>query len=389
MHTNKTTLFIFSVVFLAEFSFFFALPLLGNSPELRADDVAACLAGAVVLESLLMLTSTRYIERFSRRTLIFISLLLRSAAFVTVYLTLSLSGWLIFFLLVAVSKSISKPFLREVLAETLDGLQLKKALNTFSLCQNSAVFVAPMVAVAAMKFALIDTMLLVLICSGVVMALMSLRLIYCLPANFTPSTGSPLIGIRMGFQDVMSSTDIQRILLSSFFCFLIMGVFITATTLLDKINPDLGEYSGTFFSIVGVTICLWQGGVAKLTSFGDRYSSKIILVGGVLSSSYLLGSVYIAIAALIAYSIYESVIIPELYFKATHIPSSISASVLFSYILIVSNAGEAFGSWFTGFAITHLPDYVPLFIFITVLSAALISFICLKTVSSKEAPCQL
>ncbi|EBK6654236.1 MFS transporter, partial [Salmonella enterica] len=74
--------------------------------------------------------------------------------------------------------------------------------------------------------------------------------------------------------------------------------------------------------------------------------------------------------------------------KATHIPSGISASVLFSYILIVSNAGEAFGSWLTGFAITHIPDYVPLFIFITVLSAALISFICLKKTSRKEAPCQ-
>ncbi|EBP9658537.1 MFS transporter [Salmonella enterica subsp. enterica] len=388
MHANKTILFIFLTVFLAEFSFFFALPLLGNSPELSASGVAACLAGAVVLESLLMLTATGYLGCFSRRKLIFISLLLRSAAFITIYLTLSLSGWLLFFLLIAVSKSVSKPFLREVLAETLDGPQLKKALNTFSLCQNSAVFVAPMLAVAAMKFAFIDTILLILTFSGVAMALMALRLIYCLPANVKPPPGSPLMGMRTGFQGVMASADIQRILLSSFFCFLIMGVFITATTLLDKINPDLGEYSGAFFSIVGVTICLWQGGVAKLTSFGDRYSSQIILVGGVLSSAYLLGSVYIAIAALIAYSIYESVIIPELYFKATHITSGISASVLFSYILIVSNAGEAFGSWLTGFAITHIPDYVPLFIFITVLSAALISFICLKKTSRKEAPCQ-
>lgn len=388
MHANKTTCFIYLTVFLAEFSFFFALPLLGKSPDLSASSVAACLAGAVLLESLLMLTSTGYLERFSRRKLIFVSLLLRSTAFLTIYLTLSLPGWLLFFLLIAASKSISKPFLREVLATTLSGPQLKKALNTFSLCQNSAVFVAPMLAVAAMKFAFIGVVLLALFLSGIVMALMALRLIYTLPANHESSTRSPLADMRVGFQGVMASAGIQRILLSSFFCFLIMGVFITSTTLLDKINPDLGAYSGIFFSIVGATICLWQGGVAKLTSFSDRYSSQIIMMGGVLSSAYLLGSVYIAVAALIAYSIYESVIIPELYFQATHIASGVSASVLFSYILIVSNAGEAFGSWLTGFAITHLADYVPLFIFITVLSSAMISFICLKTTDRKEAQCR-
>ncbi|HGK4757538.1 MFS transporter [Enterobacter cloacae] len=388
MKTNKTTSFIFLTVFLAEFSFFFSLPLLGKSPNLSASNVAACLAGAVLLESLLMLTTTGTLERFSRRKLLFISLLLRGAAFLTIYLTLSLHGWLMFFLVISISKSISKPFLREILAETLSGSHLKKALNTFSLCQNSAVFIAPMLAVAAMNFAFIETTLLVLSLSSMVMALIALRLIYNLPASYKPSTCSSLEGIKAGFHGVMASASIQRILLSSFFCFLIMGVFITATTLLDKINPDLGIYSGVFFSVVGVTICLWQGGVAKLFSFSDKSSSLIILLGGILSSSYLLGSVYIAVIALIAYSIYESVIIPELYFQATHIVSSVSASVLFSYILIVSNAGEAFGSWITGVAITHLADHVPLFTCITVLSSAIISFICLRKNNRKDATCQ-
>lgn len=387
MHANKTTYFIFLAVFIAEFSFFFALPLLGKTPALTASDGAACLSGAVILESLLMLTSTGYLERFSRRKLIFASLLLRSVAFMTIYLTLSLSGWLFFFTLIAVSKSISKPFLREVLAETLSGPQLKKALNTFSLCQNSAVFVAPMLAVIAMKFYFIQGVLLTLILSGAAMAVASLYLIYTFPTS-KPSTGSPLTGMRTAFQSLMASTHIQRILLSSFFCFLIMGVFITATMLLDKIKPDMGAFSGLFFSVVGVTICLWQGVVAKLTSLSNKYSSQIIMIGGALSSAYLLGSVYIAIVALIAYSIYESVIIPELYFKASDIPSDIPVSVLFSYILIVSNAGEAFGSWLTGFAITHISEHVPLFLFITVFSSTMISLLCLKTACNKEARCQ-
>jgi len=387
MHVTKTTYFIFLTVFLAEFSFFFALPLLGKTPDLSASSVAACLAGAVILESLLMLTFTGYLERFSRRMLICASLLLRSGAFMTIFLSLSLPAWLFFFFLIAVSKSISKPFLREVLAENLSGNQLKKALYTFSLCQNSAVFVAPMLAVTAMKFSFIETVLLTLVLSGAVMAVATLPLIYTFPSN-KPSTGSPLTGMRTAFKGVMASTGIQRILLSSFFCFLIMGVFITATMLLDKINPSIGTYSGLFFSVVGVSICLWQGVVAKLTTLSERYSSQIIMIGGALSSAYLLGSVYIAIMALIAYSVYESVIIPELYFKSTSIPSSIPTSVLFSYILIVSNAGEAFGSWLTGFAITHMDEHVPTFIFFTVLSSAMISFLCLKTADRKEVPCQ-
>lgn len=386
MHSNKTTYFIFLTVFLAEFSFFFALPLMGKTPGLSASSMATCLAGAVILESLLMLTSTGYLERFSRRTLICTSLLLRSGAFMTIFLSLSLPAWLFFFFLIALSKSISKPFLREVLAENLSGPQLKKALYTFSLCQNSAVFVAPMLAVAAMKFSFTEAVLLTLVVSGIVMAVTALPLIYAFPSG-RPSTSSPLVGMRLAFQGVAASRGIQRILLSSFFCFLIMGIFITATTLLDKINPDMGAYSGLFFSVVGVTICLWQGGVAKLTALSDRYSAQIIMIGGVLSSAYLLGSVYIAIIALVAYSLYESVIIPEIYFKATHIPSGIPTSVLFSYILIASNAGEAFGSWLTGLAITHMAEHVPLFILFTVLSSAIISFLCLKTADRKEVPC--
>ncbi|ECG1392286.1 TPA_asm: MFS transporter [Salmonella enterica subsp. houtenae serovar 45:g,z51:-] len=387
MYSNKTTYFIFLTVFLAEFSFFFALPLMGKTPGLSASSVAACLAGAVILESLLMLTSTGYLERFSRRTLICTSLLLRSGAFMTIFLSLSLPAWLIFFFLIAVSKSISKPFLREVLAENLSGNQLKKALYTFSLCQNSAVFVAPLLAVAAMKFSFIETVLLALIISGVVMAVTAMQLIYSFPSS-KPSTSPVLAGMRSAFQGVVDSKGIQRILLSSFFCFLIMGIFITSTALLDKINPGIGTYSGLFFSVVGITICLWQGVVTKLTALSDRYSSQLILIGGVLSSSYLLGSVYLAITALIAYSVYESVIIPELYFKATHVPSTIPGSVLFSYILIASNAGEAFGSWLTGLAITHMAEHVPIFILITVLCSAIISFLCLKTADRKEVACQ-
>lgn len=304
MNTNKTTYFIYLAVFLAEFSFFFSLPLPGRAPDISASNAAACLAGSVMLESIFMLTTTGYLERFSRRKLIFVSQLLRSGAFLAIYVSLSLPSWLLFFFLISVSRSISKPFLREVLAESLSGSHLKKAMNTFSLWQNSAVFVAPTLASAALRYDFIGAVLLLLIVSGGILALAALSINYTYPANCKSSSGSPLASMCHAFRGIMAR-EIQRILLSSFFCYLIMGVFITATTLLGKINPEMREYSGLFFSVVGITICLWQGIVAKLTPCSDKCSSHIILVAGALSSAYLPGSVYIAIIALIAYSIYE------------------------------------------------------------------------------------
>lgn len=387
MNNTQTTYFVYFAVFLSEFSFFFSLPLLGKSPDLSASSVAACLAGAIILESILMLISTGYLERLSRRKLIFTSLALRSVAFLAILLSLSLYSWLMFFLLISVSKSISKPFLREILAGNLSGESLKKAMNTYSLFQNSAVFVAPSLAAIALTYGFINYVILLVIISGIVMATMALTISYATPSNKKSGSGSPFVSLGYIFRGGMAGA-VQRILLASFFCFLIMGVFITSTTLLGKINPELRNYSGLFFSVVGATICLWQGGAAKLSFIRDKWTSHLIVAGGVIASLYLTGSLYIAVAALIAYSIYESVIIPEIYVVASGIHSAIPSGVLFSYIVVMSNIGSAFGSWITGLAITYFNDYVPMLILITVFLSSIFSFILLKTTHHKEVQCQ-
>jgi len=334
-----------------------------------------------------MLISTGYLERLSRRKLIFTSLALRSVAFLGILLSVSLYSWLMFFLLISVSKSISKPFLREILAGSLSGESLKKAMNTYSLFQNSAVFVAPSLAAIALTYGLINHMILVVIISGMVMATVALTINYATPANKKSGSGSPFVSLGYIFRGHMAGA-VQRILLASFFCFLIMGVFITSTTLLGKINPELRNYSGLFFSVVGATICLWQGGAVKLSFIRDKWASHLIVTGGVIASLYLTGSLYIAIAALIAYSIYESVIIPEIYVVASGIHSAMPSGVLFSYIVVMSNIGSAFGSWITGLAITYFNDYVPMLIFIAVFFSSIFSFILLKTTYHKEVQCQ-
>lgn len=219
------------------------------------------------------------------------------------------------------------------------------------------------------------------------MAIMALTINYATPSNKKSGSGSPFVSLGYVFSGGMARA-VQRILMASFFCFLIMGVFITSTTLLGKINPEFSNYSGLFFSVVGATICLWQGGATKLSFIRDKWASHLIVAGGVIASLYLTGSLYIAIAALIAYSIYESVIIPEIYVVATGIHSAIPSGVLFSYIVVMSNIGSAFGSWITGLAITYLNDYVPMLIFIAVFLSSIFSFILLKITHHKDVQCQ-
>ncbi|MCM7319040.1 hypothetical protein M8Q11_16860 [Enterobacter bugandensis] len=260
-------------------------------------------------------------------------------------------------------------------------------MNTYSLFQNSAVFVAPLLATIALTCGLIKNMILLIIISNLVMTTVALTINYVTPANKKSGSGSPFVSLGYIFRGHMAGA-VQRILLASFFCFLIMGVFITSTTLLGKINPELRNYSGLFFSVVGATICLWQGGAFKLSFIRDKWASHLIVTGGVIASLYLTGSLYIAIAALIAYSIYESAIIPEIYVVASGIHSAMPSGVLFSYIVVMSNIGSAFGSWITGLAITYFNDYVPMLIFIAVFFSSIFSFILLKTSHHKEVQCQ-
>lgn len=334
-----------------------------------------------------MLVTTGYLERFTRRKLIFASLALRSIAFLAILISLSLYSWVLFFLLISVSKSISKPFLREILAGSLSGESLKKAMHIFSLFQNSAVFVAPSLAAIALSYGLINHMIIVVILSGLAMAIVALTINDASPSHKKSGSGSPFVSLGYIFRGEMAGS-VQRILLSSFFCFLIMGIFITSTTLLGKIKPELSNYSGLFFSVVGATICLWQGGAAKLYFIKDKWTSPLIVTSGAIASLYLTGSLYIAVGALIAYSIYESVIIPEIYVVASGIHSPIPSGVLFSYIVVMSNTGSAFGSWITGLAITYINEYVPTLIFITVFFSSIVSFFLLKSTYRKEVQCQ-
>ncbi|WP_246054765.1 MFS transporter [Bartonella massiliensis] len=188
MSKNKITFFIYSTVFLSEFSYFFVLPILGNSSFLTAANVAFYLARSVILESILMVTTTGFLERFSRKLFMAIAFILRSSAFLCVILSTTPSAWLAFFTLTAFSKAISKPFLREILSEHLDGSTLKRALTLYSFFQNAVVVIAPLVATIAIKCNASAFLMAFFAIIGLYLYFVSIKIVYNYPhKKFSPA----------------------------------------------------------------------------------------------------------------------------------------------------------------------------------------------------------
>ncbi len=103
---------------------------------------------------------------------------------------------------------------------------------------------------------------------------------------------------------------------------------------------------------------------------------------GSFASLFLMGGTFTAVTALISYSIYESVMIPEIYYQVNKTITSLSASVLFSYILVISNIGQAAGSWTSGGIISHFNNYIA-FIFCMIITASSFAS-CLCLIQTKK-----
>ncbi|EJF84898.1 hypothetical protein MCU_00006 [Bartonella elizabethae Re6043vi] len=379
MGKNKITFFIYSAVFLSEFSYFFVLPLLGNSSLITAANVAFYLAGSVILESILMVTTTGLLERFSRKLLMATTFILRSSAFLCVILSTTASTWLVFFTLTAFSKAISKPFLREILSEHLNGSALKRALTLYSFFQNAAVVIAPLVAMIAIKYDASAFLMACFAIIGLYLCVLSIQIVYHYPhkkasVEKNEKTNTSLLS---SLKEIMRHHAIVYLLVTAFLCTFIMGIFITTTTLLSKFDSNLAPYSGIFFSIVGISICIWQGIINKHLSLSDKSTFYLLWLMGSFASFFLMGGIFTAVTALMAYSIYESIMIPEIYYQANKTTASLSASVLFSYILVVSNIGQATGSWASGWIISYCNNYIGFIFCMIIVASSFFSCLCL------------
>ncbi|CAK02176.1 MFS transporter [Bartonella tribocorum] len=380
MGKNKITFFIYSAVFLSEFSFFFVLPLLGNSSLITAANVAFYLSGSVILESILMVTTTGLLEKLSRKLLMATAFILRSIAFLCVILSLTPSAWLVFFTLTAFSKAISKPFLREILSEHLNGSTLKRALTLYSFFQNAAVVIAPLVAMSAIKYNVSVFLMAFFAIISCYLCILSIQIVYHYPhknasVEKNKTTKKPFLS---SLKTIGHNRSIAYLLVTALLCAFLMGVFITTTTLLNKFDSNLAPYSGIFFSIVGISICIWQGIINKHLRLSDKSTFYLLGLMGSFSSFFLMGGVFTAVTALIAYSVYESVMIPEIYSQAGKTTAPLSASVFFSYILVVSNIGQAIGSWTSGWIISYFNQHIAFIFCLIVGISAFASCLCLK-----------
>ncbi|WP_208442310.1 MFS transporter [Bartonella raoultii] len=379
MGKNKIIFFIYSAVFLSEFSFFFVLPILGSSSLITAANVAFYLAGSVILESILMVTTTGLLERFSRKLLMATAFILRSTAFLCIILSTTPSAWLIFFTLMAFSKAISKPFLREILSKHLNGNALKRALTLYSFFQNAAVVIAPLVATIAIKYNASAFLMAFFAIISLYLCVLSIQIVYHYPhkkssVEKNKKTNTSLLS---SLKTIRYNHSIIYLLVTAFLCAFLMGIFITTTTLLNKFDSNLAPYSGIFFSIVGISICIWQGIINKHLSLSDKTTFYLLWLMGSFASFFLMGGVLTAVTALIAYSIYESVMIPEIYYQAGKTTASLSASILFSYILVISNIGQATGSWTSGWIISYCNNHIAFIFCMIVGVSAFTSCLCL------------
>ncbi|WP_375676553.1 MULTISPECIES: MFS transporter [unclassified Bartonella] len=302
MGKNKITFFIYSTVFLSEFSFFFVLPLLGNSSLITAANVAFYLAGSVILESILMVTTTGLLERFSRKLLMASAFILRSSAFVCIILSLTPSAWLIFFTLMAFSKAVSKPFLREILSEHLNENALKRALTLYSFFQNAAVVIAPLVATSAIKYNASTFLMAFFALIGLYLCVLSIQIVYHYPHKTlslekNKKTKKALLS---SLKTIIHNRSIAYLLVTALLCAFLMGIFITTTTLLSKFDRNLAPYSGIFFSIVGISICIWQGVINKHLTLSDKATFYLLCFMGSFAAFFLIGGVFTAVIALIA-----------------------------------------------------------------------------------------
>ena len=351
------------------------LPILGDSASMSATEISSCLAISVVVESVVLLVATGQLEKYSRKKLLSISMGLRSLAFAPILISGTYTVWLVSFILIAFSKALSKPFTREVLSTMYEGARLKRSLIFYSFSQNLAIVIAPLIAIVSLRYGHSREVMQILVIMNLMIGILSAANVYNYPKNRNASSQFVVSrnSFLLQFAELKNNRDIVNILLSTFFCFAIMGFFISSTTIIDRIKEVFYGYSGVFFSIVGVSVCIWQGLVAPMTKFSERTTIHIIAITGVLSSLYLTGGVYLAIASLIAYSIYESVIIPHIYYKSSNCESSLSISVIFSYILVASNVGEAVGASITGLVVDLTHEYAPFYLFLLIFVSALFS----------------
>ncbi len=343
--------FIYSHIFSNEFTFFAVLPFLSALEQLDAFEVGAILGGSLILESMLMLVFSSRLPTLSARMVFALNAGLMFAAWSVLIISPGITGIIIFYALISISKGLVKPLARTALMRLVGQAASERAFQNISMIQNLAIVVAPLVGSTAVFG---DASIIFLIFLAIYCGLFILSLV-CFGGSqlWIESSGGSM---GRGVFQVFRTPETIRLIVSIFTAFMIMGLFITGTVLIPDYRPSLSAYVGVFFSIVGVSIVIWRLLFHHLVPVSVQKNVYVLSLIGASSAIFFFGDLWISIACLAAYAVFETTIIPMIYSSCGHGVEERLHSLAFSCLLIAGNLGQAAGSLVSGYVIEALQE---------------------------------
>nr|WP_157600164.1 hypothetical protein [Saccharospirillum impatiens] len=294
----------------------------------------------------MMLSISTWLRSIRIKTLYLVAPLLMFSSFLLLKHVDSLLGYVLFFSIMSLAKAIGKPFSRTALNLVTPDSKKKRVFINISLAQNSAIVLAPLVGMLS-----IGSENLIYNFMGLV------YLAFALLSFFVYSQIDPLIkgnseSLIKGISSIFKVDKFPSLTFGIFACYMIMGIFITGIVTSGQFIPAIENHIGILFSLVGVVICIWQFYLSK-TRVGEYISNSFstLLLIIVFSSLFFLGNVYISFLSIMAYGLFESVVIPLFYRRSSDRLSAKYQSQAFSVLLISANVGEAIGAYATGWLI--------------------------------------
>lgn len=374
--------FIYSQIFSNEFTFFAVLPFLSSLDQLGAFKVGAILGGSLILESVLMLVFSSRLPTISAQTVFALNSGLMFAAWSVLIMSPGVAGIITFYVLISISKGLLKPLARAALMRLVGQEASERAFQNISMIQNLSIVVAPLVGSAAV-FGDASTVFLIFLAIYGVLFILSLVIFGGSPLRIESSGGSILRG---GFQ-VLRTPETIGLVISIFAAFMIMGLFITGTVLISDYRPSLSAYVGVFFSIVGVSIVAWRLLFHRFVPVSVQKNAFVLSMLGASSALFFFGDLWLSIACLAAYAVFETTIIPMIYSSCSHSVEERFHSLAFSCFLIAGSLGEAVGSFVSGYVIgaVQKPEVVlALIVALLAVSSVVALFTALGRTTSQE-----
>ncbi|MGI9878404.1 MFS transporter [Vibrio chagasii] len=348
---NPRSLFIYLYVFFNEFSFFMVLPHIAISSGANAFQIGSLFTYAVILESFLMIFLSGWIKTIKVGTLYLIAPLLFGLSYFSLIKLDGIEAFYMFFTIMSVAKSLGKPFSRTALS--LVSTNKDRIFINISLVQNLAIVIAPLA--GALTLGSESGIYTFMLASYIIFGVSSLIIFFRKNNVEIKGNDGPIF---KGYKNIFTQSTFRCFSLGLFFSYVAMGIFITGIVSSSLYLPDLTPHVGLFFSVVGITICFWQFYLSK-TQLGSFISQSkfAILAMIVFSALFFVGKLPLAILSIIAYGMFESVLIPRCYKGSTERLADKYHNQAFAILLVLANFGEATGSFLTGVVINDFTSY--------------------------------